>query len=88
MDELRATSESGSQSGSVAKTLVEFRKRPLPSTREPSVTLTSFVASLPIVLDLLTGVLLGLLARWRRMERWRLLKLELTKDKIDLKNGR
>ena len=88
MDESRATSESGSQSDSIAKTLVEFKKRPLPSTREPRVTLMSFVASLPILLDLLSGVLLGLLARWRGTERWRLLKLELTKDKIDLKNGR
>ncbi len=86
--ELWATSESGSQSGFVAKTLAGPMKRPPPSTREPRVSLISLVTSLLVLLGLLPGVSLGLLDRFSGLEKWRLLKLELKKDKIDLSNGR
>ena len=62
-------------------------KHPLPLNREPRVTLISLVASRLVPLDLLPGVLLGSLDRFRDLDGWRLLKLELRKYRMDLRCG-
>ena len=55
--DLRVNLESGSKSGSVAKTLAGLTKRRIPSTREPRMTLIFLVASCFVALDLIPGVL-------------------------------
>ena len=63
-------------------------KRPIRSTRKPRATLISFIASGLLLLDLLPGVLLGLLDHFNNLERRRLLILEVRKDDMDMSSGR
>ena len=81
-------SEGESQSGSDAWALAGFMKRPLPQIRELKVALIFLVTGRFEVLDPMPGLLMSSLDRSLPLGKWKVLKLDLRKDRTDLIAGR